>query len=129
MRLRPHRRNLTVWSSSAVAASRPARRRSTRPARARRVRWWLRTGALLTILGVLWLSRTTRARWEPVSLLVGTLVALAGLMLSAAGAFFAGLLILIVTLLKGIKERQRSHPLSSWRQLGRAGTQVSGTAA
>jgi len=116
MRLRPHRRNLVVWSSSAGPAGRPGGRRRTRPARARRIRWWLRTGALLTVLGVLRLARTARTRWEPVSLLAGALLTLAGIMLSAAGAFFAGLFILIVALLKGIREHQRSHPLSSWRQ-------------
>ena len=113
MRLRPHRRNLIVWSSSAVPAVEPGGRRSTRPARARRIRWWLRTGALLMVLGVLRLGRSTRTRWEPVSLLAGTLLALAGVMLSAAGAFFAGLLVLIVALLKGIREQRRRDPVGS----------------
>ena len=112
MRLRPHRRNLVVWSSSAGPADKPGTRRA-RPARARRIRWWLRAGALLMILGVLRLARTARARWEPLSLLVGSLVALAGVMLSAAGAFFAGLLILIVALIKGIRDQQRRDPVGS----------------
>ena len=85
MRLRPHRRNLVVWSSSAGPGDKPGNRRKARPARARRIRWWLRTGALLMILGVLRLARTTRARLEPVPLLVGALVTLAGVLLSAAG--------------------------------------------
>ena len=113
MRLRPHRRNLVVWSSSAGPGDKPGNRRKARPARARRIRWWLRAGALLMILGVLRLARTARARWEPLSLLVGSLVALAGVMLSAAGAFFAGLLILIVALIKGIRDQQRRDPVGS----------------
>jgi len=124
MGLRPHRRNLVVWSSSADAADRsgglrsggpvgkPGNRRA-RPARARRIRWRLRTGALLMILGVLRLARTTRARWEPVSLVAGALVTLAGLMLSAPGAFFAGLLILIVTLIKAINGQRERGPAGS----------------
>jgi len=133
MRLRPHRRNLVVWSSSVGPADKAGGLRSgglrsgglrsgglrsgglgsTRPARARRIRWRLRTGALLMVLGVLRLARTARARWEPVSLIAGALVTLAGLMLSAAGAFFAGLLIFIVTLLKGIKEQRERDPAGS----------------
>ncbi len=118
MRLRPHRRNVIVWSSSGVPGGRPGglrsgRLRRTRPVRARRIRWWLRTGALLMVLGVLRLARTTRTRWEPVFLLAGALVTLAGVMLSAAGAFFAGLLILIVTLIKGIRQQQGRDPVGS----------------
>ncbi len=112
MRLRPRRRNLVVWSSAAVPAGRsrgPGRPRGTRPARASRIRWWLRTGALLMIIGTLRLARTARARWEPLSLLAGALLTVIGLMLPAAGAFFLGLLVLIVTLLKGITEQGR-HP-------------------
>ena len=122
MRLRPDRRNLIVWSSSGgpvgksgglrsggprSGGPRPGGRRNARPARARRIRWWLRVGVLLMVLGVLRLARSVRARWEPVSLLAGALVTLAGVMLSAAGAFFAGLLILIVTLIKGIRKHRR----------------------
>jgi len=113
MRLRPHRRNLVVWSSSADPSSRPGRRGGTRPAHARRIRWWLRTGALLTVLGVFRLARAARTRWEPVSLLAGAMLALAGIMLSAAGAFFAGLFVLIVALLKGIREQRRRDPVGS----------------
>ena len=110
MRLRPHRRNLVVWSSSAVPAGRfrgPGRPRRARPRRARRIRWWLRTGALLMIIGTLRLARTARARWEPLSLLAGALLTVTGLMLPAAGAFLLGLLVLIVTLLKRIRQQGR----------------------
>ena len=111
MRLRPHRRNLVVWGSSAVPAYRSGGVRSlgaTRPTRSRRIRWWLRTGVLLMVIGVLRLARTTRTRWEPVSLLAGALLMAVGFMLpTAAGAFLLGLLVLIVTLLKGIREQRQ----------------------
>jgi hypothetical protein len=117
MRLRPRRRNLVVWSSTAspVGRSRAAprragapRRRGARPARLRRIRWWLRTGALLTVLGVLRLARTARVRWEPVCLLAGVVIAGTGFALPGGGGLFMlGVLVLIVTLLKGIAAQQR----------------------
>ena len=111
MRLRPRRRNLVVWSSTAAPAGRSRaapRRRGARPARLRRVRWWLRTGALLTVVGVLRLVRTARVRWEPVSLLAGVLIAVTGFVLPAGGGvFLLGVLVVIVTLLKGISAQER----------------------
>ncbi len=81
---------------------------STRPARTRPVRSWLRIGMLLTVLGVMRLARTARTRWEPVSLLAGTLLAVVGFALPAAGAFLFGVLVLIVTLLTGIRQQRRA---------------------
>jgi len=111
MRLRPRRRNLVVWSSTAAPARRSwaaPRRRGARPARFRRIRWWLRTGALLTVVGVLRLVRTARVRWEPVSLLAGVLIAVTGFVLPAGGGvFMLGVLVVIVTLLKGISAQER----------------------
>jgi len=117
MRLRPRRRNLVVWSSTAPPAGRSRaaphrpgapRRRGARPGRLRRIRWWLRTGALLTVLGVLRLARTARVRWEPVSLLAGVLIAVTGFALpDGGGLFMLGGLVVIVTLLKGISMQQR----------------------
>jgi len=87
------------------------RRRRARPARLRRIRWWLRTGALLSVLGVLWLARTARVRWEPVSLLAGFLIAVTGFVLPAGGGvFMLGVLVLIVTLLAGINTQRRGDP-------------------
>jgi hypothetical protein len=112
MRLRPRRRNLVVWSPSAIpvdASPGLGRLRGTRPGRARRIRWRLRIGALLMVIGVLRLTRTARSRWEPLSLLAGTLLTLIGLLLPvAAGAFFPGLLVITAVLLKGIKEQGRN---------------------
>jgi hypothetical protein len=112
MRLRPHRRNLVVWSSAAIPAARSlglGRPRAARPRRIRRIHWCLRTGALLMVIGIVRLTRTARTRWEPVSLLVGALLTLIGLVLpAAAGTFFLGLLVLIAALLKGIREQGRA---------------------
>ena len=113
MRLRPRRRNLVVWSSTAVAVGRSggvSHPRGARPARMRRIRWWFRTGALLVVLGALRLARTARVRWEPVSLLVGALITAAGFAIPAVGwAFLLGLLVLIGTLLVGINGQRRQR--------------------
>ena len=61
------------------------------------------------VLGVLWLARTARVRWEPVSLLAGALIAVTGFVLPAGGVFMLGVLVLIVTLLKGISAQQRGR--------------------
>jgi len=110
MRLRPHRRNIVVWSSSAAPAgeSRGVRGlRGTPPTRIRRMRRRLRIGALLMVLGVLWLARTARICWEPLSLIMGVLLAIVGLERPSVGGFFLlGLLVLIVTLVKGISGQQ-----------------------
>ena len=74
MRLRPHRRNLVVWSHSAPP---PARYGGLRLTRTRRIPRWIRIGALLTVIGLVGLARGVRARWRPL---------LPGVVLTAAGA-------------------------------------------
>ena len=116
MILRPRQRNLVVWSSTAAAVGRSRavpRRRGVRPTRISRIRWWFRTGALLMLLGALRLARMVRVRWEPVSLLAGLLITVTGFAFpSASWAFFLGLLVLIVTLLKGISgQHRRRYPV------------------
>jgi hypothetical protein len=61
------------------------------------------------ILGVLWLARTARVCWEPVTLLAGALIAVTGFVLPSGGGvvFMLGVLVLIVTLLKGISAQHR----------------------
>ena len=61
MRLRSHRRNLVVWSQSASAVG-----RSDAPpfTCTRRIRRWIRTGALLSVVGLMPLARAGRARWR-----------------------------------------------------------------
>ena len=66
MRLRRHRRNLVVWSQSAGPVGRYGAPRFTRPARTRRIRRCLRTGVLLTVLGLMPLAIGVRARWRQV---------------------------------------------------------------
>ena len=75
MRLRSHRRNLVVWSQSAGSAGRHGARPFTRR---RRIRRWIRTGALLTVIRLMPLARAVRARWRP--LLAGGVLTVAGVM-------------------------------------------------
>jgi hypothetical protein len=65
MRLRAYRRNLVVWSPSVGSADRYGAPRLARLARTRRIRWWIRTGALLMIIGLIRLARVVRPRWRP----------------------------------------------------------------
>ncbi len=116
MRLRARRRTLVLWSSSPVPAGRSRGRGGTRPRRVRRIRRWLRTGALLTVLGALRVARAARGRWEPVCLAAGSLLTVIGFLLPAVGVFYLGLLVLIVTLVKGIAKKGRDAGLSAqWR--------------
>ena len=119
MRLRPRRRTLIVWSSPSARAGRPSILRATRPVRRRRIRRGLYIGAALMVMGAVWLTRATRARWEPVYLAAGVTLTMTGLALSVAAAFYAGLGVLVVTLLKGIKVNARSTGQASdcwlWR--------------
>jgi uncharacterized membrane protein YdcZ (DUF606 family) len=106
MRLRPRRESIVIWSSSGILASTHWDRR---PARLRRIRWWLRTGAFLVVIGLRCVARGARARWEPVSLAAGAALMIIGFELpSAFVAYLVGMLVLVVTLLKGIRSKGRS---------------------
>jgi hypothetical protein len=106
MRLRPRRRNLVVLSSSGVPDRGSWARRRARP---RRIRWWLRTGTLLALIGVVRLARAARARWEPVSLAAGGLLMVIGFVLPAASVtFILGIMVLVITLLRGIATKGRA---------------------
>ena len=108
MGLRSRRRNPVVWTSSGGPAG-LLRFGRPRLSRRHRLRWWLRTGALLTVIGVLRLTRRMRARWEPVLLFAGLLLTVSGFALPGAGGIFLlGVLVLIVTLLKGIRQQGRA---------------------
>ncbi len=76
-----HRRNLVVWSQSAGPACGYAGLRLTRT---RRIRRWIRTGVLLTVLGLTPLARGVRARWLQV--LAGVVLTVAGVMLRGGAA-------------------------------------------
>ena len=106
MRARSHRRSLmsrTLSDGRTDGYGVPA---FTRPARLRPIRWWFRTGALLTVIGITRLARITRARWRSVFLVAGALLAIIGVALSSAAAFVPGLLVLLVGLAGGT---ERSH--------------------
>ena len=79
MRLRSHRRHLVAWSLLANPADRYGDPRLIRPARTRRIRRSLRTGALITVIGLMRLARGARHRWRP--LLAGTALTVVGVML------------------------------------------------
>jgi uncharacterized membrane protein YdcZ (DUF606 family) len=116
MRLRP-RRGIVIWSSSGI----PGRSRPGRPARLRRIRWWVRTGTLLALIGVVRLARVARTRWEPVFLGAGATLMIIGFELPAAFvAFPVGMLVLVVTLLKGIaaKGRPAGQAADCWQWRG-----------
>src|SRR5262249_48807012 len=57
MKLRAHRRNLAAWSPSVGLADRYGAPRLTRLARTRRAHRFIRTGALLTVIGLMRLAR------------------------------------------------------------------------
>ncbi len=95
MRLRPHRRNLVVWSSAGSAD--PV---FSRPARSRRIQRWIRIGALLTVLGMIRVASAVRPRWRP--LLTGVVLTVVGVVLrSGPGgiALLPGLMSLVYALL------------------------------
>ena len=75
MRPRSHRRNLVVWSQTAGSVGRYAAPPFTRR---RRIRRWIHTGALLTVVRLMPLARAVRARWRP--LLAGAVLTVAGVM-------------------------------------------------
>src|SRR6201985_3192942 len=74
MRQRSHRRNLVVWSQSAGSVGKYGAPPFTRR---RRIRRWIRTGALLTVVGLMPLARAVRARWRP--LLAGAVLTMVGI--------------------------------------------------
>jgi hypothetical protein len=100
MRLRPRRRNLVVWNQSVGPVGRCGAPRITRIARTRRVRRGIRTGALLTAIGLIRLARAVRMYWRP--LLAGGVLTLGGFMQrSAAGnvVFLPGVLLFLLSVL------------------------------
>ena len=94
MSLRPHRRDLVVWTQSdrAYRAS-----RATRPARFWRLRRRIRIVFLLTAVSLLPLARAVRARWRP--LLAGTALTVTGVIMRGSATdllvLLPGLLLLL----------------------------------
>ena len=90
MRLRAHRRNLVLWSQSASSIGRDGALPFTRT---RRIRRWIRVGALLTVVSLMPLARAGRSRWR--LLLAGGLLTVAGVMLH--GGLGGVILLLLVS--------------------------------
>jgi len=96
MRLRSRPRSLVVWSSRADLADSYRRPQLARITRTRRIRRCIRTGALLTVVGLIALAQAVRVRWRP--LLSGGALTVAGVILrSGPGGvlLLPGLLLLI----------------------------------
>ena len=98
MRMRSHRRNLVEWSEAAAPAGKSGDQRITRFGR---IRWWLRTGALLTFIGVMRLARIMRVRWRAAFLLSGALLIVIGVVLPSLAAFLFGPLVVLLAMPKG----------------------------
>jgi hypothetical protein len=111
MRLRAHRRNVVVWSSSVGPADRYGALGLSRPARNKRIRRCPHTGVLLTVMGLLGLARSVR--WQ--LLQAGRVLTVAGIVLRSAPAgvvLLPGLLFLFSTLLiPAIPEADRKRRL------------------
>jgi hypothetical protein len=100
MRPRAHQRNLVVWSSSVGWADMHGAPGLTQFAHTRRIHRFVRTSALLTVIGLMRLARAVRPRWRP--LLGGGVLTAAGLMLRSgawATLLLPGLLFLSSALL------------------------------
>jgi hypothetical protein len=66
-------------------------------------------GTLLAVIGVRCAVRSARSRWEPVFLGIGAALMVIGYEVPAAfAAFLFGILVLVVTLLKGIATKGRA---------------------
>ena len=106
MGLRPYRRNLVVWRQSAGSPGRYGAPRFTRLARTRRIRRWIRTGTLLSVVAVLRLARAARARWR--LLLPGGVLTVAGVVLRGGGGgvvLLPGLMFLVSAVLVPVSPR------------------------
>jgi hypothetical protein len=96
---RSRRRNLVVWRQSGGSASRCA---APPPTRAKRLRRWIRTAALLGVIGLMALARPVWARrWQ---LLAGCVLTAVGIILRGSPAstvLLVGLLLLFSAPLMG----------------------------
>ena len=119
MRRRGHRRNLVVWTSCAGPADRAGGSWLTRPTRNRPVRRFIRTGALLTVLG---LMRFAGGAWPRGRLvLAGGLLTVAGIVLRSqpAGVILLPglLLIFFAPLIPALPKADRKRNFELTREL------------
>jgi hypothetical protein len=96
--VRLRRRTMVVWSSSSGRAARHGAQGTTRSARRGRIRWWLRTGALLTIIAVMRLARTAMKYPRPALSLAGMVITAAAISLPSKAVLISGFLVLLVAL-------------------------------
>ena len=89
---------MVVWSSSSDRAAQHGAHGRTRSARPGRIRWWLRTGALLTIIGVMRTGRTARKYPRPALSLAGTVIAAIGISLPSKAVLISGFLVCLLSL-------------------------------
>lgn len=99
--MRSHRRDLVVWGPSAIPADRYGAARFTPIARPRRIRWWVRTGALFSVIGIRWFAWTVQVHWRRMLAVTGALLMVAGVVLPSGAALVPGLLVLLFVLLTG----------------------------
>jgi hypothetical protein len=95
--VRLRRRTTVVWSSSSPR-SRTARHATREFSRRSPIRRFLRTGALLTIIGMIRLSRIARAHLRPTISLTGTAITVAGISLPGEPVLIAGFVVLLLAL-------------------------------
>jgi hypothetical protein len=88
MRLRSHRRNLVVWSQSAGSVGRYGAPPFTRT---KPIRRWIRTGTLLTVVGLMPLARAGQVRWRLLLVLAGGVPMVVGFTLRGALSGAVGL--------------------------------------
>ena len=113
MRPRLHRQDLVVWKSSARPVGRYGAPRFTRLARTRRIRWGIRTGVQLAVIGLVRLGRAVRTRRGARLLLTGAALTVAAQMLPSGFpngvTFIVGILVFLrgVAVTLGVSERHR----------------------
>jgi hypothetical protein len=93
------RRRIVVWTSSGSWGDRSVAHTTSRPARMRRLRWWLRVGAQLAVIGLVRLGGTARTRWARTLVLAGAVVTVVGISLPSSAVLVPGLLVLLAGVL------------------------------
>ena len=116
MRLRPYRRNLAMWNLHVGPSGRYG---VTQPARPRRIRRRVRTGVLLTIIGLMRLARAVQADWRP---LAGAVLTTVGVVFRSGPAgvlMLPGMMLLVLALLSPASPKTvRSRRSELERELG-----------
>jgi hypothetical protein len=127
VRLWSRRRTMVVWSSSspkgraaysgsAAYPGNAGRHRLRVTSRRRgRIRWWLRTGALLALIGVMRLARTVRLYPRPAVSLAGTLITMIGISLPSEPVLISGFLVLLLALFMPSASAEAPAPPCSHR--------------